>query len=104
MFNAVINPERNENPEKIDVAFVLLVLVFCGLGFITLFSGSYGYASRIFDDPFYFVKRQAVNFVAGIKEYSGKTFIQVDFCKREITCFLATGGNQYRKPCYDCRS
>ncbi len=66
MFNAVINPERNENPEKIDVAFVLLVLVFCGLGFITLFSGSYGYASRIFDDPFYFVKRQAVNFVAGI--------------------------------------
>ena len=66
MHSPVIQPERNLRPERIDVFFLLLVLLFCGLGFITLYSGSYGYAARIFGDPFYFVKRQAVNLLLGI--------------------------------------
>lgn len=66
MSNSVITQDRNERPERIDVAFVLLVAVFCGLGFITLYSGSYGYAARIFNDPLYFMKRQAVNLAVGV--------------------------------------
>lgn len=77
MHSPVIQPERNLRPERIDVFFLLLVLLFCGLGFITLYSGSYGYAARIFGDPFYFVKRQAVNLLLGIVGMVFFTFLDL---------------------------
>jgi cell division protein FtsW len=58
--------EKNRVPEKIDLPFVLLVTLLCGIGFTTLYSGSLGYGERIFGDQFYFVKKQAINLVAGI--------------------------------------
>ncbi len=58
--------EKNRVPERIDLPFILLVVVLAGIGFTTLYSGSLGYGERIFNDQFYFVKRQAVNLVAGI--------------------------------------
>ncbi len=81
MSSLSIAPERNMRYEKIDVQFILLVLLFCGIGFITLYSGSYAYASRVFDDPFYFVKRQALNFVLGIVGMAFFAFIRLSFVR-----------------------
>jgi len=58
--------EKNRVPEKIDLPFVLLVTLLCGIGFTTLYSGSLGYGERIFGDQFYFVKKQAINLAAGV--------------------------------------
>ena len=58
--------EKNRHPEKIDVPFLTLVLILCGIGFTTLYSGSLGYGVRIFNDQYYFVKRQGINLIAGI--------------------------------------
>ncbi len=58
--------ERNRAAEKIDVPFLLIAIVLCGLGLTTLYSGSIGYAERIFGDPLHFVKRQCVNLAVGV--------------------------------------
>lgn len=58
--------EKNKTPERIDVAFVLLVMLLCGTGFVTLYSGSLGFAERMFGNPLYFVRRQGINLGIGI--------------------------------------
>jgi cell division protein FtsW len=62
----MILAERNKTPERVDFPFIMFILVFCGLGFAVLYSGSLGYANRIFSDPLYFVKKQGINLVVGI--------------------------------------
>jgi cell division protein FtsW len=62
----MILAERNKTPERIDIPFIMLILVFCGLGFAVLYSGSIGFANRIFDDPLYFVKKQGLNLLVGV--------------------------------------
>ena len=74
--------ERPLYSEKVDMPFVLLVLIFCGLGFITLYSGSYAYGARVFDDPFYFVKRQAINFVMGIAAMALFALVDLSLVRR----------------------
>lgn len=61
MINRVLVAEKNRQGERFDIPLILIILFFCGLGFITLYSGSLGYASSVFDDPLYFVRRQAIN-------------------------------------------
>jgi len=58
LVRSMIVAEKNKNPEKIDMPFVILVLILCGLGMTTLYSGTVGYANRLFGDPLYFIKRQ----------------------------------------------
>ncbi|ULQ60170.1 putative lipid II flippase FtsW [Brucepastera parasyntrophica] len=66
MARPYIFAEKNETPEKIDIPFVLLTVFMCGLGLATLYSASLSYAGRLFDDPLYFVKRQALNLAVSI--------------------------------------
>lgn len=66
MVKSAFMTEKNKTPEKIDIPFVLLVILLCGIGLTTLYSGSSGYADRIFGDPLYFVKRQLINLLIGI--------------------------------------
>lgn len=66
MFRQSIIVEKNKTPEKFDIPFVLLVLLFCGFGLITLYSGSLAQAERLFNDPLYFVRRQSVHLVFGL--------------------------------------
>lgn len=61
-----IKPEKNIITESYNFIFVMLVILLLGLGFTVLYSGSLSYGSRFFDDPLYFVKRQAVNLVIGL--------------------------------------
>jgi len=65
MDRKVFIAEKNKTPEKFDVPFVLLMLLLCGLGLITLYSGSLSHAERLFNDSLYFVKRQSINMVIG---------------------------------------
>ncbi len=58
--------EKNKTPEKFDIPFVLLVLLLCGIGMITLYSGSLAQAARLFGDPLYFIKRQFILMVIGV--------------------------------------
>ncbi len=66
MSRSRILAERNSTPERFDLTFVLLVCAMCGLGLVTLFSASLHYADRVFNDPFYFVRRQAINMLVSI--------------------------------------
>ena len=77
-----IAPERTMRSEKVDVPFILLVLMFCGLGFITLYSGSYSYGERAFGDSFYFIKRQALNFGLGIAAMAFLAVIDLSLVRR----------------------
>ncbi|HKL86014.1 MAG TPA: FtsW/RodA/SpoVE family cell cycle protein, partial [Treponemataceae bacterium] len=65
MIDTVIRAEKNKAQDKIDILFVLLILLLCGIGLTTLFSGSVSSGARFFGDPLYFIKRQLFNFVIG---------------------------------------
>ena len=49
-----------ERYKKSDLTFLISVILLLGLGIFTLFFSSQNYAMRIFDDSFYFVRRQLV--------------------------------------------
>lgn len=76
--------ERNETPESVDFVFILLVLFICGLGMTTLFSGSISYGQRIFDDPMYFVKRQAVHLSIGLVSMFILSVINLQFIRSQL--------------------
>lgn len=61
-----ITPEKNIITENYNFIFIMVVILLLGLGFTVLYSGSLSYGARFFDDPLYFVKRQAVNLVLGL--------------------------------------
>lgn len=64
--NYSFNAERPlEKYKKSDISFLLSVIIMWGIGIFTLFFCSQGAASRIFDDSFYFVKRQLVCSLVG---------------------------------------
>lgn len=65
MIDTVIRAEKNKAQDKIDILFVLLILLLCGIGLTTLFSGSVSSGARFFGDPLYFIKRQLFNFFIG---------------------------------------
>jgi cell division protein FtsW len=76
--------ERNKMPERVDIPFVLLVLLLCGIGFTVLYSGSMGYASRIFDDPLYFLKKQGANFIIGVLAMVLFSSINLDMVRMQL--------------------
>ena len=61
-----ISPEKNIITENYNFIFIMIVILLLGLGFTVLYSGSLSYGTRFFDDPLYFVKRQAVNLILGL--------------------------------------
>ena len=46
-------------PGKMDVGFLVLVIVLLIIGLIMLFSASYPYAEAYFNDSYYFIVKQA---------------------------------------------
>lgn len=66
MFKNYIIAEKNKYSEKIDYVFLLLVVLMCGIGFVALYSGSSGFALRIFDNSLYFIKRQFIFLLIGL--------------------------------------
>jgi cell division protein FtsW len=54
-----------EKYHKSDILFLISVILLWGLGFFALFICSQNYAQRMFDDSFYFVKRQFITSCVG---------------------------------------
>lgn len=88
LVRSMIVAEKNKNPEKIDMPFVILVLILCGLGMTTLYSGTVGYANRLFGDPLYFIKRQALNLIAGICVLFVSASVNFDAVRKRLPALL----------------
>lgn len=80
----VFSAERNKTPEKFDIPFLLLVMIFCGIGMITLYSGSLSYAERLFDDPLYFIRRQSINLGIGFVGMLLLSVINLDSLRKHL--------------------
>lgn len=63
MQQRLFQAEKNRHAEKIDVAYLLLMFLITGVGFVTLYSGSMAFAERLFGDQLYFIKRQGITLV-----------------------------------------
>lgn len=84
MGNRVLTAERNRYGERADVPLILMVLFFCGLGLTTLYSGSVGYAERVFGDPLYFVVRQAINLAVSLVFMAICASISLDWLRNQL--------------------
>ncbi|MCK9169063.1 MAG: putative lipid II flippase FtsW [Treponema sp.] len=55
-----------EEYHKSDIGFIACVILLCGLGIFALFFCSQNFAQRMFNSPFYFVKRQLICVAVGL--------------------------------------
>jgi cell division protein FtsW len=85
MRTGTIIAERNKSPEKLDIPFLLMVLVMSGIGMTALYSGSLGYAERVFGDPLYFVKRQAINLGIGLIFMFFLASLNLETCRKYLS-------------------
>ncbi|MBQ1628901.1 MAG: cell division protein FtsW [Treponema sp.] len=67
---------------KSDVGFSVAVILLLGFGLFTLYFCSQSYAARIFDDSFYFIRRQAVCAVVGLVGFFVLAFLPVSTIRR----------------------
>lgn len=84
MSKNIFTLEKNKTPEKFDIVFVLLVILFSGIGLITLYSGSISYAERLFGDPLYFIKRQSINLLIGLIALILCSSISLEFLRKQL--------------------
>lgn len=84
MARNVFIAEMNKTPERFDIPLIMLIVLLCGIGFITLYSGSIAYAERLFNDPLYFIKRQAVNLGVGIVAFLFFASINLELLRKNL--------------------
>jgi len=72
----------NAEPERFDLSFLLIVLLLCGLGMVTLYSASMHYADRLFGDSMYFIKRQGIHLLVSIMALVLFSFINLDLIRK----------------------
>lgn len=84
MNHQTIHVERNKSPEKIDLAFLSLVLFMCAMGLTVLYSGSMAFGERVFGDPLYFLKKQAMNALVGIAAMTLFASIKLEFIRKHL--------------------
>lgn len=82
MERKIIFAEKSYNSHGIDTGFVVSVILLLGLGLITLYASSVSYASRVFDDSFYFVKRQLVSAGLGLFLLFISSIIDLNFVRK----------------------
>lgn len=76
--------EINKRPERFDVTFVALTVLLCGLGIVTLYSGTLAYGERFFGDPLYFIKRQGLNLGVSIVALFFFTSINLEIIRKHL--------------------
>lgn len=77
--------ERAPRTDKLDWPFVIICIALCGIGFVTLYTGSLAYASRLFDDPLYFVKRQGIILAIGLVSLVIFASVSLDFLRTHLS-------------------
>lgn len=80
-------PQKPVDASGYDVPLIASIVVLLGLGLVTLFTSSTGYASRIFGDPLYFVKRQSISIGVGLIFLFIFTWIDLNLL-RKLTPFV----------------
>ena len=63
--NFFISAQRPVGIMRTDSGLAASIVLLLGLGLITLYITSASYASRIFGDPLYFIKRQSISIALG---------------------------------------
>ncbi len=60
MSKALLNLDRPQKTQGRDFSLIAVSILLLGLGLITLYSGSAGFARRFFNSPLYFFKKQII--------------------------------------------
>lgn len=84
MFN-IERVHRNSN----DITLLVLLIVILGIGVTTLFSASYYYGGKRFDDPFYFFNRQLMFLGIGGVLALIASRLPMDFIQRKLPLLLS---------------
>ena len=66
-----------EQYRKSDLGFSVAVILLLGFGLFTLYFCSQSYAARIFNDSFYFIRRQSICAVVGLVGFFVLAFMPV---------------------------
>lgn len=74
--------------KKSDSAFVVMTFLLWGIGIVTLYFTSSGYAQRAFSNPFYFVKKQLASSAVGAVLMLFMAFADVKFIRKCIPAFV----------------
>lgn len=80
----------SENYNKADSWFLFSVLLLLGLGLFTLFVCSQSYAERVFNDSYYFVKRQGICALVGFVMFGFFGFTDMRIL-RKMTMIIVFG-------------
>ena len=72
------------NSQKTLHLFCITVILLIGTGLITLYSASYAFAQRFFNDGNYFIKRQLIYCGIGIALFIIISFIKLDFLRKFV--------------------
>lgn len=77
-------PEKAVEKNTSDMYFIATMLLLLGLGLVTLFTCSASYANRIFDDSFYFIKRQLISCFIGFIVLFILSYIDMQFVRKML--------------------
>lgn len=82
MNRRIVFAEKSYSSQGVDTGFVVSVILLLGLGLITLYASSVSYATRVFGDSFYFVKRQLVSAGLGLILLVVASIINLNFVRK----------------------
>jgi len=84
MLEMNVVPEKAVEKNTSDMYFIAMMLLLLGLGLVTLFTCSASYANRIFDDSFYFIKRQLISCFIGFIVLFILSYIDMQFVRKML--------------------
>ena len=84
MNRRIVFAEKSYSSQGVDTGFVVSVILLLCLGLITLYASSVSYATRAFDDSFYFVKRQLISAGIGLFCLFIFSIIDLDFVRKVL--------------------
>jgi cell division protein FtsW len=80
----MINGAQFKNKMKYDHLFIALCILLMGVGLVTLYSASYSFADRWFDDKLFFIRRQVIFAVFSLVLFIVVSHIKMETIKRFI--------------------
>ena len=83
-------PQKTVHDSSFDAALIASMVLLVGLGLVTLYITSADYAGRMFDNPLYFVKRQALGIAAGLLFLLIFAWIDMDMLRKALP-FIVIG-------------
>jgi cell division protein FtsW len=79
-----LNAEKIRSRQGGDAFLIVTVILLAGIGLAVLFSATYGYAGRIFNNPFYFLGKQSLFIVIGAVVCVICSRVKIDYLKEKV--------------------